>query len=88
MEVWEHMTPDQQARARNLFGQFRQMPNDRRKAVTQTLRQLREMSPQQRQQQFQSDDFRKSFTDQEQSVIKGLSELGDQENAEAGPPRD
>lgn len=84
MEVWEHMTPEQQSRAQGMFKQFRAMPPERRQAVTQTLRRLREMPSDQRQQMFQSNEFRNSFNDQEQNMIKGLSDLGDQED-EQGP---
>ena len=45
METFEHMTPQQQQQARNLFARYRNLPDDQKTKVSQAYRQLRGMPP-------------------------------------------
>lgn len=76
MEMFEHLSPEQQQRAQQLFGQFRTLPPESRQRVNFALRRLRTMSPEERQKVFNSESFKSSFSEQEQGLIKGLTDLG------------
>ena len=75
MKVFEHMTPEQQQRTREMFSQFRAMDPDRRRVLVRTLRHLREISPEERQRALDSDRFKTNFTDQERELLRGMSEI-------------
>jgi len=83
MEMLEHMTPEQRDRTRQLFQQFRQMDPDSRQRINMAVRRLHGMPPDARQNVYNSPGFKSNFNEQEQNVIKGLSELGP---ADAQPP--
>ena len=63
METWEHLTPQQKQQARQIFGQMRQLPPDRRRMVGTAIRDLRAMPPEQREQIIGSPRFRGMFSD-------------------------
>ncbi len=75
METWEHLTTDQKQEARQLFGQIRQLPPARRQMVNTAVRDLGAMTPDQREQEINSERFKKIFSDQERDIIRGASRL-------------
>ena len=75
MEIWEHLTPEERQRAQAMNRDFRQLPEDRRRALNSAVRQLREMGPEDRQKALDSDDYRKNFSDKERDLLRGLSDL-------------
>ena len=60
---------------RKLYGQMRDLPEDRRIAVHQAARQLGGMSPTERQRMMNSPQFRRRFSPQEQDLVRGLAQL-------------
>ena len=87
METWEHLTPDQKQRVRELFGQLRQLPPDRKKLVTTAVRDLRAMPPDQRERVIDSDRFKGMFSDQEREMMRGAARLpfAPPQGSEGGP---
>jgi hypothetical protein len=75
METWEHLTPFQKQQARQLFQQFKQLPPDRRQAVNRAIRSMRGLTPGQRDQFINSDQYRNAFSPQERSILGGASHL-------------
>jgi len=75
METWEHLTPDQKQRARQLFQQFRQLPPDRRQAINQAIRSMRNLTPEQRDQLINSEQYSKAFSLQERVLLEGSAHL-------------
>ncbi len=62
--VWkhgEHLTHDQKQQARQLFQQFKQLPSDRRQAINRAIRNMRGLTPEQRDQLIRSDQYRSAF---------------------------
>jgi hypothetical protein len=91
-EIIENMTPDQRARARDLFQRFRNLPESRRKTMDFYFRNLRNMSPEERQRVIDSSEFRSQFSDDEQNIMRGMTDLnlgpGHRDGGEGGPPDD
>lgn len=75
MEAFDRLTPDQQQQARGLHAKMQNIPEDRRKMMRTALRSLRQMSPEQRTQVMNSDQFKGMFNDDERDVMRGLTEL-------------
>lgn len=75
METWEHLTPAQKQQARQVFGQIKQLPPDRQRAVTTAIHDLRPMSPEQRERVINSDRFKGMFSDQERNMMRGATQL-------------
>lgn len=75
METWEHLTPEQKQQARQIFGQFRQLPPDRQRMVKTAVEDLRAMPPDQRERVINSDRFRGMFSDQEREMMRGATRL-------------
>ena len=75
METFEHMTPEQQASARNLFQQYHNLPEDQRAKISQAYRRLRGMPPDARNQLLNSDEFRNNFTDEQRELLRGMTDL-------------
>lgn len=73
MQVWEKLTPDQRNQVRDANQQLQELPQQRQIMVHRALRHLVQMSPQERQQEFESDKFKSTFSDQEQNILKNLS---------------
>jgi hypothetical protein len=88
METWEHLTVDQKERARQLFGQFKQLSPERRQAVNGAIRQMRNLAPEQRDELINSDQYRDSYSLQERVILSGAAHLplapGD--GLQAAPP--
>ena len=53
----------------------RKLPADRRLQVSQAYRKLLQMSPDQRTQYFNSDEFRNGFNDEQRNLLRGMAEL-------------
>jgi hypothetical protein len=86
METWEHLTEEQQQQARRLFRSFRRLPQDRKDALAGALRELRGMSPEERQQAIDSEPYRNRFSDEELDLLRGAGKLdfGPQQQEERG----
>ena len=72
---------------REMSRDFRQLPEERRHALTSAFRQLQEMGPEDRQKTIDSDEYRKSYSDKERDLLRGMSELGLSPRG-SGTPRD
>lgn len=75
METWEHLTPEQKQQARQIFGQFRQLPPGRQRMLTTAVRDLRAMPPDQREKIINSDRFKGMFSDQERDMMREATRL-------------
>jgi hypothetical protein len=75
MEIFEHMTPEQQQETRDLYGRMRELPSDRRQAVRRAARTLRGMPPAARERHLNSDEIQNNFSDQEREILRGFSKL-------------
>jgi len=75
METWEHLTPGQKQQARQVFHQFQQLPQNRRETVNRAIRDMRNMSPEQRDRYMNSNRFRSDFSPSERSILGGASQL-------------
>lgn len=76
---------EQRQQLRDANQKLETLPQDRKVMVHTALRQLRKMNPQQRTETIQSDRFRSTFSDQEQSIIKQLAAISPQTGASAAP---
>lgn len=75
MQIMSKLTPDQRKQIREANQQLETLPPQRRVMVHASLRKLRQMPPAQRQQELQSPEFRSTFTDQEQNIIRQLASI-------------
>jgi hypothetical protein len=75
MEFLAKLTPQQRQQLRSANEQLKGLPPERQVAVHKALRHLRQMPQAERQQVIQSDDFRSTFSDQEQKLISQLAEM-------------
>jgi Protein of unknown function (DUF3106) len=89
-EIIESMTPEQRAHARDLFQRFRSLPESRRKVMDFYFRNLHNMPPEEQQRVMNSSSFRDQFSDEEQNIMRGMTELnlGPGRGGEGGPPDD
>ncbi len=87
METWEHLTPEQKQQARQIFGQIRQLPPGRQRAVGTAIHDLRSMPPELRERIINSERFKGMFSDQEREMMRGATRLplAPAEGGEAGP---
>jgi hypothetical protein len=69
-----------------MFRNFRTLPAERRRAVSEGLRSLQDLPPDQRQKALNSDDFRKRFSDQERDLLRGMSDIGLPTTPQNPPP--
>jgi hypothetical protein len=72
-QTFSQLPPDIQQVIRKRLREFRQLPSARHPAVHQEVEQLRLLPEPQRQASMNSDDFRTSFSPQEQQIIRDLS---------------
>jgi hypothetical protein len=75
MEVFDHLSPEQQQHARDLFGRLRNVPEERRRVIKRTARNLRQFDAAERERLLNSDAYRNNFTDEERSLIRELAAL-------------
>jgi hypothetical protein len=81
MSKFESMSKEQRERLQDLHQRMHQIPEGRRTAVRDAFREVRDMSPEQRQRFFGSDRFRTGFSDSEREILKGLAEINEPETA-------
>ncbi len=86
MQFMESLTPAQRQQLREANQQFQTLPDNRKVMVRTALRHLRQMDPQGRQQVLQSEQFRKTFSDQEQGLLKNLAAISPPEDQPVQPP--
>lgn len=75
MQYWDRLNPDQRKQVREANQQILTLPEPRRLEVHRELRKLVQMSPAQRQQTFDSDGFKSTYSDQEQTILKNLASI-------------
>jgi hypothetical protein len=75
MKRFYQRPPAERERARETFQQFRGLPEDRRRMLAPALRNLRDMSPEDRQRALDSPAYRNNFTDQERNILRGMTDL-------------
>jgi hypothetical protein len=75
MEYWEKLTPAQREQIRAAHQHMETLPVERKTMVQRELHTLRHMSRDAREQRLQSDDFKSTFSDQEQAILKNLAEI-------------
>jgi hypothetical protein len=71
----ESLSPEQRQRLRAANQHFQGLPQERKMMVRTALRHLRQMDPQGREQVFQSQQFRDTFSEDEQGLLRNLSEI-------------
>lgn len=74
MERFEQLTPEQRQRLQAFQQRLRELPEDRRGPVRKAFRHLHNMTPEQRQQVFNSPRFKQMFNDKEQELVKSMVE--------------
>lgn len=87
MQFMDSLTPQQRETFQQANQQFQALPDNRKMMVRTALRHLKQMDPQGREQVFQSDQFRNTFSPQEQGLLKSLSEISPPENPGQEPPK-
>lgn len=73
MELFEHLSPEQQAQARALWDRVRELPEDRRRIVRRTARNLRQFDAAERERVLASEPYQNSFNDIERALIRDLA---------------
>ena len=76
MEIMEHLPPEQQRQAQNLFGQFRGMDPQRKQMMRSTLRQMRTMPPDARERMLNSPELQSRYSPQEIQMLRGFNSIG------------
>ncbi len=75
METWEHLTGDQKQQAKALFQQIQQLPPPRRRMLSKAVRGMRDLTPQQREDLINSDQYKSMFSDHERELLSGAARL-------------
>ena len=75
IQFMESLTPEQRQRLRAANQHFQGLPQDRKVMVRTALRHLRQMDPPGREQVFQSQQFRDTFSEDEQGLLRNLAEI-------------
>jgi Spy/CpxP family protein refolding chaperone len=75
MEIREHLTPEQRRQRNQLNQQIRELPLQRRQAVIQAIRGMRDLTPEQREQLVNSDDFKERFSEHERDLLSGAARM-------------
>lgn len=76
MQYLASLTPQQRQDIREANQKLQGMPADRQLMVHKALRHLRQMNAQERQQEFESDRFKTTFSDEEQGILTKLAGIG------------
>ncbi len=74
-DVMESLTPEGRQKIREVFPRWRGLEPERRKAVGDEFRALRGMTAAERERRLASPEFQKTFSPEEQQVLKDLSAL-------------
>jgi hypothetical protein len=85
MNYMAALSPDQRQQLRDANKTLETLPPDRKVMVHTALRHLRKMDPQQRAETMQSEQFRSTFSDQEQGILKQLSAINPPQEGGAIP---
>ncbi|MGE0405973.1 MAG: DUF3106 domain-containing protein [Candidatus Korobacteraceae bacterium] len=80
IETFEHLTPEQQARTRRLYRSFRRLPDDRKRDLRGAFAELKNKSPEERNQAIDSDAYRERFSDLERDILRDASGLAGSPN--------
>jgi hypothetical protein len=75
MQWMASLTPQQRQDLREANQTLQGLPQDRQVMVHKALRHLRQMDPQQRQQIFESERFKNTFSDQERGILTKLAAI-------------
>lgn len=81
MQWISSLTAQQRQDIREANQTLQGLPQDRQVMVHKALRHLRQMDPQQRQQIFESERFKSTFSDQERGILTKLAEISPSEDA-------
>jgi hypothetical protein len=94
MEFMANLSDEQQHVIRQSNRELQTLPQDRQVMIHKALRHLRQMDPQERQQVFDSDRFKSTFSEQERGILSRLSAIPnppeegpDMPAGPNGPPR-
>lgn len=79
LEWMSNLTPQQRQDLRDANQTLQKLPQDRQVMIHKALRHLRQMNPQERQQEYESDRFKSTFSDEEQGILTKLASLGPEE---------
>lgn len=71
-EAMEHLNMQQRVQVRSAMGQLGALPEDRRRAVARSFRELRGMPPAQQNQMLNSPQFHQQFSDEERGTLGNL----------------
>lgn len=71
-EVMERMSPQQRVQVRSAMGQLSSLPDDRRRAVARSWRELRGLPAAQQNQMLNSPQFHQQFSDEERGTLGNL----------------
>jgi Protein of unknown function (DUF3106) len=85
MNYMAALSPDQRQQLRDANKTLETLPPDRKVMVHTALRHLRKMDPQQRAETMQSEQFRTTFSDQEQGILKQLSGINPPQESGTSP---
>jgi hypothetical protein len=85
MDWLASLKPEQRQQLRDANQQLQGLPQDRQVMVHKALRHLRQMDPQQREQEMNSERFKSIFSDQEQGILGKLAPITPPES-EGNPP--
>ena len=69
------LPPEEQQVVRRSLKQFSQQPADRKDAIRQELKSIAPLSAEEREARLASPEFREKFSDQEQSIVRDMSQL-------------
>ena len=83
MHYMASLSPEQRQQIRDAGKELQGLPQDRQVMVHKALRHLRQMDPQERQQDMDSDRFKSTFTEQERGIITKLAAINPAEDASA-----
>lgn len=81
MQFMASLTPEQRQQVREANQTLQGMPQDRQIMIHKALRHLRQMDPQQREQEMNSERFKSLFSEQERGVLNKLSAINPPEAA-------
>ena len=75
MAKFENLPSEQREQLKRLHERMHQIPENRRELVKTESRNLKDMTPQDRERAMSSERFRSMFSDDERALIKGLAEV-------------
>lgn len=78
--AFRRLPPEKQEALRGAFRRFNALPPARREALRKEMNELRAMRPRERRDRVQSEDFRNSYSQQEQMIMRRFGRvLGDEQ---------